>query len=235
MRKVNMDSHYLKNQSRKYLSRAVLFLLLFILLFSLTGYLVLFKTENISTLEGAGFVTSLIMLILFRHYQQKYRIYESGRQGEKTVNNALTKNLGDEYCLINGAYLKGGGGDVDHILLGPSGVYVLETKNWSGKIVCHGDQWQRPGKKNKTNPSLQVKHNTQKIRHIINTIPTLQNCHVWVEGIIVFTNPHADLSINNPTVTILRLSQLIGHIKNQKNNHLTKEQVQQITKQIQNT
>ncbi|MDR2719576.1 MAG: NERD domain-containing protein [Nitrososphaerota archaeon] len=234
MRKIDGDSNYLKNQSMKYLSRAILSLLFFILIFSLSSYYFIFQTRSIGIIESVGFVTSLVGLGVFRYYQRKYRIYKGGRQGEKAVIKALMSSLSDDYYLINGVYLKGGGGDVDHIVLGPNGVYVLETKNWSGKIVCNGDQWQRPGKKVKSSPSLQVKRNTQKVRRIIDTSPAFRGLRICVEGLLIFTNTHADLSISNPPVTILRLQQLPNHIKNQKNNGLTKEHVQKIVKHIQN-
>jgi hypothetical protein len=234
MRKIAGSSNYLKNQTKKHLSRAILSLLLSILIFTLTVYIVLFQTQTISALKVTGFATSLIMLAIFRYHQRKYHICQGGQQGEKTVIKTLTNNLNDEYHLINGVYQKGKG-DIDHIVLGPTGVYVLETKNWSGKIVCNGDQWHRPGKDIKSNPSLQVKHNTQKIKKLINSSHIFQKPDIWIEGVLVFTNTHANLTINNPTITILNIQQLPNYIKKQKNNHLTKQQIQQITEQIQNT
>lgn len=234
MRKITVANNYLKNQSQKYLSRAILSLLIFSLFFGLTSYHLLFQTQRIGILEGIGFVASIIMLITFQCYQRKYQIYKSGQQGEKAVINALTNSLNDDYYLLNGVYLKDGGGDVDHIVLGPNGVYVLETKNWSGHIICNGDQWQRPGKKVKSSPSLQVKRNTQKIRKIITPSLPFQGHRILIEGLLVFTNAHINLNISNPTVTILKLQQLPKHIKNQENNNLTKEQIQKILKQIQN-
>jgi len=235
MRKIDGSSNYLKNQTRKYLCRATLCLFLFILFFALTAYNIIFKTQNIGIAETASFVVSLIFLIPFRYYQHKYHVYKGGRQGEKTVIKTLTSRLNDEYWIINSVYLKSGAGDIDHIVLGPTGVYVLETKNWSGKIICNDNHWQRPGKKIKSNPSLQVKNNTQKIKKIIDAISIFKGYNIWVEGMVVFTNKHANLSINNPAVPVLRIHQLPDYIKNQKGNRLTKEQIQQIIKQIQNT
>jgi hypothetical protein len=235
MRKIDGGSNYLRNQSQKYLIRAILSLLLFSLFFGLTSYCILFQTQKIGVIEGIGFVTSQsVLLVTFQIYQRKYRIYKSGRQGEKTVINTLAHNLSDDYYLLNGIYLKTGGGDVDHIVLGPNGVYVIETKNWSGKIVCNGDQWQRPGTNVKSSPSLQVKRNTQKVQKIIDSSLIFQGYRVWAEGILVFTNAHSNLNISNPTVTVLKLQQLPKHIKNQESPILTKEQIQKILKQIQN-
>ncbi|MCL2172388.1 MAG: NERD domain-containing protein [Nitrososphaerota archaeon] len=234
MRKIVGDSNYLKKQARKHVSRAILSFILFLLFLGLTGYRVLFQTQSLGLIEGLGLVASLIMLIMFQYCQRKYNIYKGGRQGENAVINTLANGLNDDYYLINGVCLKNHSGDIDHVLLGPSGVYVLETKNWSGKIVCNGDQWHRPGKNIKGNPSLQVKRNTQKIKKIVNAYNTLRGINIWVIGIIVFTNNHADLYINNPTVTVLKLQQLLPYIKNQESNQLTKQQVQNIVKQVKN-
>lgn len=235
MRKMQGSSNYLKNQTRKYLGKAILSLFFSVSLFVLICYLIMFHTRAIREVEIVGFVTSLVGLLIFRYYQRKYNIYRGGRQGEQAVIKTLANSLSDEYFLINGVYLKGRGGDIDHVVLGPTGVYVLETKNWSGKIICNGDQWQRPGKKIKSSPSLQVKHNTQKIKKIIVSSSIFRSHNIWIEGLIIFTNAHADLRINNSTVPIFRLQQLPNYIKNQKNICLTTEQVQKIIKQIQNT
>jgi hypothetical protein len=235
MRKIaTSNNNYLKSQTRQYISKAALSLLFFVLTFSLTCYLIVFHTQSLGILELSGFTASLIALVVFRFYQRKYHRYRGGRQGERAVINALSSSLNDDYYLVNGAYLKGGGGDVDHIVLGPSGIYVLETKNWSGKIICNGDQWQRPGKKVKGSPSLQVKHNTQRVKKLVNTSHAFWSPNIWIEGLLVFTNNNANLSISNPTVTILKLPQLTSYIKRQEHNRLTKEQVQKIVKQLQN-
>jgi hypothetical protein len=235
MRKIDGSSNYLKNQIRKYLSRAMLSLLLGVFIFALTCYYhIVFQTQTISVIDAIGFVTSIVGLLIFRYYQHKYHVYKGGQQGEKIVIKTLANDLNDDYCLISGVYLRGGGGDIDHVVLGPTGVYVLETKNWSGKIVCNGDQWQRPGKQIKGCPSLQVKNNAQRVKRLLDLSPVFRKLDILVEGLIVFTNTHANLTINNPPVTILAIQQLSSYIKNQKHSHLTKEQIQQIAKQIKN-
>lgn len=233
MRKLKGSGSYLTSQTRKNLAKAALCLVLFGLIFSLASYRII-QTFNINILEATIFLMSMIPLGGFFYYQQKYRIYKGGSQGEKNVIKTLNRNLNDQYSLINGVVLQGGGGDIDHIVLGPSGVFVLETKNWSGRIIIDGDNWQRPGKQVTGNPSLQAKRNAQKVKRLIDNSAVLRGLGVWVEGIVVLTNQHANISINNPTVPILKLQQLTGHITNHNANHLTQEQIGQIAKQIQN-
>jgi hypothetical protein len=150
--------------------------------------------------------------------------------GEKQVTKLLTSRLSDDYFLLNDLHLRSGGGDIDHIVLGPSGVFVLETKNWSGEITCRGDEWQRVGRRDfKGSPSLQVKRNTAKIKRIIDSsVPS-----VWVEGIVVFTNNHARLHLNNPTIPILTLPQLSNYITAQRgSSNLSQQQLEAIGKDI---
>ena len=79
-----------------------------------------------------------------------------------------------------------GGGDIDHVVLGPNGIFVLETKNWIGPITCNGDLWQRSGKQNfKGSPSRQVKRNASTIKHIIDSSSVFRSYSIDVEGIVV--------------------------------------------------
>jgi hypothetical protein len=233
MRKLKGSGSYLKNQTRKNLAKAILSLALFGLIFSAASYRII-QNWSIGVLEIAGFLVSLIPLAGFLFYQRKYRIYKGGSQGEKNVIKTLTQNLNDDYSLINEVCLPSGGGDIDHIVLGPNGVFVLETKNWSGRIIIDSDQWHRPGKHAMGSPSLQAKRNAQKLKRLIDAAPSLRALNIWVEGIVVLTNRHANVSINSPTVPILKLQQLTNHITNHTGNQLTQEQIRQIAKQIQN-
>ena len=212
MRKIKGSSSYLKNQVRKNLAKAALSVLIFAAVFSILIYRIL-STLQIGFFEEVGFVFLIAPLVAFYFYLRKYHIYNGGWQGEKQVAKLLSNTLSDDYYLLNDLYLRDGGGDIDHIVLGPNGVFVLETKNWSGSISCNGDEWQRAGKRNFSgSPSRQVKRNAAKIKQIIDNSPNLRPLGIWVEGIVVLTNNHATLHLNNSTVPILKLPQLPNHI-----------------------
>jgi hypothetical protein len=193
-------------------------------------------TFELFSLEGAGLLLSLILLIGGYFYLGKYRTYRGGWIGERRVAKLLKSTLSDEYYLANELNFGFGKGDVDHVVLGPNGVFVIETKNWSGKISCRGDDWQRlDRRKFKGSPSRQVKKNTAKVKQILEGLPALQRHGVWVEGIVVFTNKNANLNLHNPTVPILKLNELPNHISSYKNyNPYTLIQLQQMAKEISN-
>jgi hypothetical protein len=233
MRKIKGSSSYLKNQVRKNLAKAALSALVFAAVFAILIYRIL-STLQVGILEEAGLVFLLVPLVAFYFYLRKYHIYSGGWQGEKQVAKLLTSTLSDDYYLLNDLYLRNGGGDIDHIVLGPNGVFVLETKNWSGNISCNGDEWQRAGKRNfSSNPSRQVKRNAAKIKQILDNSPNLRPLGIGIEGIVVLTNNHATVHLNNPTVPILKLSQLTNHITATRSSvRYTREQLEAVGKEI---
>jgi hypothetical protein len=162
MRKLKGSSNYLKNQVRGNLAKASLSAIAVAALFSFLIFRIL-SNLKLDLLEGLGLALLSIPLVAFYYFLRKYHIYNGGWQGEKQVAQLLNITLSDDYFLLNDLYLRNAGGDVDHIVVGPSGVFVIETKNWSGKISCNGDEWERVGKSNpSSSPSRQVKRNTEK-------------------------------------------------------------------------
>lgn len=233
MRKMKGSGNYLKNQVRKNLAKAIVCLLMFFLIFSALSIHVLL-TLSFGIFDLAGFLISLVPLAAFYYFLRKYRIYGGGWEGEKRVIKILSSKLGDDYFLLNDLYLHGGAGDIDHVVLGPNGIFVLETKNWNGNISCNGDFWQRSGRQNfEGSPSQQVKRNVATIKNIIDSSQAFRALGIYVEGIVVFTNNHANLHINNPTVAIVKLSQLpnqiTSHIRLSNYSH---EQLEALAKEI---
>ena len=233
MRKIKGSSSYLKNQVRKNLAKAALSAIIFATIFAILIYEIL-STFQVDMLEEAGLVFLLAPLATFYFYLRKYHIYRGGWHGQKEVSTLLSHTLSNDYYLLNDLYLRDGGGDIEHIVLGPNGVFVLETKNWNGSISCNGDEWQRMGKRNFSgSPSRQVKRNAARIKQIFDNSPDLKSLSIWVEGIVVLTNNHATLHFNNPTVPILKLSQLPNYIAEFRSSRsLSDEQLETIGKEI---
>jgi hypothetical protein len=238
MRKLKGSGSYLRNQTLKNFGKAAFCLFVFVVVFFASILRLLF-TFQLYSFEGVGLLVSLIPLLSGYFYLGKYRTYLGGWNGERQVAKLLKSTLSDEYYLVNEVSFGDGKGDVDHIVLGPNGVFVVETKNWSGKITCRGDEWQRQDRRKfKGNPSKQVKKNVAKIKLVLEASSALKRHGVWVEGIVVFTNNNAILNLNNPTVPILKLSEFPNYITSYKNfNPYTPNQLRQIaneiTKQIQ--
>jgi hypothetical protein len=50
-----------------------------------------------------------------------------GLYGERQVGQVLARELPPEFVLINGLKLPRGAGDIDHLVVGPTGVFLLES------------------------------------------------------------------------------------------------------------
>jgi hypothetical protein len=233
MRKMKGSGNYLRNQVRKNLATAVICLMLCSFIFVTLGFRVLF-TLSLSIFEAIGLLISLVPLGLFYFYLREYRIYRGGWEGEKRVVQLLNSKLSDDYILLNDLCLRNGGGDIDHIVLGPNGIFVLETKNWSGDITCNGDEWLRKGKHSfRGSPSRQARQNASKIKRIIDSSQALRALGIRVERAVVFANDYARLHLNSPTVSIVKLSQLPTHIvTNVGSDNYSVQQLEAIGKEI---
>ena len=58
-----------------------------------------------------------------------------GAVGEKQVGRELTR-LPDGFCVIND--LSTPNGNIDHVVVGPTGVFVLDAKAWRGVVTADG-------------------------------------------------------------------------------------------------
>ncbi|MGL5150068.1 MAG: nuclease-related domain-containing protein [Clostridium sp.] len=82
-------------------------------------------------------LTVIFLIILFK--LSKTKAEKIGEEGERRVNKKLNKLKG--YTVLKNILLKTDYGttQIDHILIGPKGIFVIETKNYSGWI--YGGEW----------------------------------------------------------------------------------------------
>lgn len=222
MKLLKESGNYLEKQAK--LEEEIISILLFIL-GSIIGVLM-----NIFL----GLIIITIAIIHNAGFLRSFSNYGSGLEGEKLVTETLS-DLDDKYYLINDVKLSDSYGNIDHIVLGPNGIFVIETKNYSGELICNGDEWTRhygggltisargrPYWKDDIHydlgsPSKQVKRNSVKLKQFIDSSQIFKTpLNMWIEGIIVFTNPSVDLQLTNNTVPVLKIDELCNYIKNKK-------------------
>jgi hypothetical protein len=74
--------------------------------------------------------------------RQRVDAFFKGARGEERTAFAL-ESLPEGFSVFNGLARKKGmalaRGDMDHVVAGRTGVFVVETKNWDGEVTCdHG-------------------------------------------------------------------------------------------------
>jgi hypothetical protein len=159
-----------------------------------------------TSLMWFGLPPLLASIPLGRVVVRRLSSVRKGRLGERLVISLL-RRLPDDYWLINDVTLEGGRGNIDHVLVGPCGVVVIETKRLAGHIRCSGDDWYVNGYPRKS-VSEQVKSAAIAVRHFLaERHPQL--APTWVESIIVFTHPLCRLKIDRARAIVVRYSELL--------------------------
>ncbi len=108
------------------------------------------------TIAGLILAALCVGLAIVLHISEKrLASYFKGAQGEEQVARALHL-LPAGYTVFHGLLLRGASTDLDHVVVGPSGVFVIETKNWSGSITVSGQTILYDGKTPDRSPLEQV-------------------------------------------------------------------------------
>ncbi len=154
----------------------------------------------------ASLIVGLIGINVGRYHNARW-----GRRPreEEILGNAM-KGLDYKYQLYNYQdYLP-----VDHLLLSPFGLFVLEARYQYGQITNRGDRWQRRGgvwafvqmfaEGGLGNPTKDALRATEAVRKTLHNVLTSEEAdQVAVEPAIVFTSPMAKVTAENPVVPVL--------------------------------
>ncbi len=119
-----------------------------VLVFIALGYLIRAALPVPALSSG---VTGLLFLALAvavaaaaNYSRDRLQRYLKGARGEEAVARALDR-LPAGWHVFHGVALddsplsSGGGADIDHVVVAPHAIFVIETKNWSGEITAPHD------------------------------------------------------------------------------------------------
>jgi len=134
---------------------------------------------------------------------------EAGQKGEADVIVLLNDALDNTHYILNDFVVKSGGksAQIDHLVVCPKGIFVIETKNWRGHI--EGDEkdefWRQ--KKEKDQPDVRISNPIiQNRRHIEVLSGYLKRAGInWpdVFGIIVFRSIRTTHYITQSSMPVL--------------------------------
>ena len=155
------------------------------------AYMYITNFNMLSTLSGSVYVilgTGIIFIIIhsfFKKHELSFFKWRSGERGEKTILGEL-KKLSDEYCVFYDMPIKGIG-NIDFIVIGPTGVFTIEVKNHAGVIGFNGTQLTHDGKlfeeKDVMNQAM------SEALHLKELLPEVS----FVHSMLVFSNYKASM------------------------------------------
>jgi len=159
-----------------------------------------------------------ISLIILGIAAGKWRLcpsYPEAVMPKEIVAQALEK-LSDEYYVVHDVKISPSSGKIDHIVFGPNGVFVLETKGNRGVVKCYGDTWYRAsgsGAKGRwiKSPSHKVKNNAQQLYSFLKrSFGKVE----FVKPIVVFSLSTIEIEEKDCMVEVVKAHRLVRKIEN---------------------
>lgn len=190
------------------------------------------------------FVMTIIMIIISASSREANKL-KSGINGEIQSTKILEK-LSDKYYIIPNLQIivDGSKCEMDNVVVGENGVFIIESKNHKGLIVgCEEDRefvqhktGRKGGEYSKTfySPIKQVNTHVYKLSQLLKKNGYRQ----WIEGAVLFTNEEAILKVKSKSTPVFSLNEgdtsyLLDYIESYKSKKkLNKDEIKSIAELI---
>jgi len=151
----------------------------------------------------------IILLQVGKYFATRY-----GGRVDRALAQAL-KSLDNRYHLIS--YVSDL--PVEHLLVTPSAVVVLETRQFFGEIINTGSRWSRPRSFSGLfqvftdgglgNPTREAQRDADAVQKMLRErLDDTAASTIAVVPIVVFTNPRVKLSVSDPEIPVVQISDL---------------------------
>jgi len=227
-------ARYVTEQSIKKFQKQiiVIFLVFYFLVFGL-GYLLglSINKQPYSLIMVLIFIVAILVVVrltnrISEKLEREKINFRKGATGEALVGYIL-EGFPDDYRIIND--LTTPFGNIDHVVVGPSGVYVIDTKNWkgvvtadgNGELLMNGKPTQKPEAKNLSRTVMSIK---EKIKVLAALDP-------YVQGVLAFPSAWVEAKWGTTGyVDCINDEQLYDYIvENKKGKKLTQKEIESIS------
>jgi Ca2+/Na+ antiporter len=226
-------ARYVTGQSlKKYKRQIIIVVLASFLLALVIGFWLGFSLNKHSYLwmTISIFIVVLILVLTMRLTDsisdrlERERInFRKGAVGEELVGYLL-EGLPDDYTVIYG--VETSFGDIDHVVVGPSGVYAIDTKNWRGVVTADGKGELFLNGKPTEKPAARNLYRT--IMSIKEKIKVLSALDPFIQGVLAFPSAWVEAKWGTTgSVYCVRDEQLYDYIV-EKKKKLTKKEMESI-------
>ena len=183
------------------------------------GLLLLLGSWAVYLLKPDIFLFAMVGLafgfIFFNGGMQQMSRWARRPRSDIVLDNQL-KNLNDRYTLIHFPDLPGR--RPDHVLISPSGVLVMTTREAHGRMSVKGTRWRQRrapfmslfslGGPQLGNPSIE---NDEQVKSVHDFLAA-ENLTIEPTGAIVFVADNVEVEIDDTPVTILHATEIHDHL-----------------------
>lgn len=144
---------------------------------------------------------------------QQRKSWIKGAEGERIVAKHLY-SLPEGYYVFNDVKILTIRGNIDHVVVGPTGIFALETKNYSGHYTINGEQWiygkGRSKKLIRNDPGFQARKNAVGLNKFLSSKKI--RAGLWIEPIVTMINPNITVDKTPENYNIVHPPDLTGFI-----------------------
>lgn len=125
--------------------------------------------------------------------------------------------LGGDYKVLNGLQVKAGAGaqEFDHLVVGPGGIFHIESKNWGGTVTFTDHGVDRSSDGPKEDPTAALYRHEYWLKELLRA----NKLQADLVGILCFSNPECKVVGGSPAFQTVKLDQLAQTIKSYKPKH----------------
>ncbi len=151
-----------------------------------------------------------IMERLFDKQIRMARAEETGADGEREFVKFL-KDLPDTYTVISDLDFADSYGNIDHLIIGPAGVFAIDVKNWRGNVTPDGKGELLLNGKPTGKP--QVRYFTRRAMDLKERINALTKLEPYVQCVFAFLHTHVDAKWGSTSaVHCIRAEQIADYV-----------------------
>ncbi len=148
-------------------------------------------------------------------FDEKIENYRRGEEGEERVLHAILQTMSGDWTLFRNVNLPGRKKtDLDFVLIGPPGVWVLEVKNYRGEYRNIGATWEYRQGKNwkllKSSPSQQALNGAVRLSNFLKA----DGIKTFVNPVVVWAADDGQISVENPQVAVWTYQHLADELGN---------------------
>lgn len=169
----------------------------------------------LAVFAGLMRLTTFVIDKIMDRLDKEKKNYRKGEEGENKAVEIMGQALDGNWSLFRNVVLPGRRKtDLDAVLVGPSGVWVLEVKYFSGAYRNIGEQWEyQTGNRwnlYKKSPSRQAKNNAVQLSEFFKA----DHVNQWVNAVVVWANQESPLTVENPSTAVWSLDRLQDELGN---------------------
>ncbi len=131
------------------------------------------------------------------------RNWRRGAQGEERVAARLAKKLDDRWVVIHDLTIGTQGANLDHLVIGPAGVFTLNTKNLKGRVTVYDKAVLHNGQNHHFLPKARA-----EAKKVAKQLTSAIGTPVPVRGVIVLTGS-AEADVKGSPIDV----RVIGYLR----------------------